>query len=166
MQRYTLRNPRAVKDLLAYLDANGGSYFFTLLDSNNEELPKDEQGNYIAVANKGYKLTFTVNSPKGFLPGTYQYQIPNGLMVDGGEGEFVLKDGTNVGSWVVTDTGRITLVFNENINSRTDITISATMGIQFPEQDDPIDFDGFITVKVDPPYPADLSNAANQMGCS
>ena len=150
-QQYTLRNTRATKDLLAYLNSNGGSYFFTLLDSNNVELPKDEQGNYIAVANKGYKLTFTVNSPKGFLPGTYQYQIPNGLMVDGGEGEFVLKDGTNVGSWAVTDTGLITLVFNENMNSRTDITISSTMGIQFPEQDDPIDFDGFITVKVEPP---------------
>ena len=150
-QQYSLRNTRITTDLLAYLNANGGNYFFTLLDSNNMELPTDEQGNYIAVANESYKLSFTVNSPKGFLPGTYQYQIPNGLMVDGGEGEFVLKDGTNVGSWVVTDTGLITLVFNEQINSRSDITISATMGIHFPEQEDPIDFDGVITVKVEPP---------------
>jgi hypothetical protein len=71
--------------------------------------------------------------------------------VDGGEGEFVLKDGTNVGSWVVTDTGLITLVFNEHMNSRTDITISSTLGIHFQEQDEPIDFDGLITVKVEPP---------------
>ena len=148
-----LRTARTVTELLPYLEANGGSYFFTLLDHNNMELPKDAQGNYIAQANVGYKLTVSFTSPNGFLPGTYQYQIPNGLMVEGGEGEFALKDGTNVGSWVVTDTGSITMVFNENMNSRSDITISATMGITFQEQDDLIDFDGFITVKVEPPVP-------------
>ena len=151
MQSYSLRSARSIIELLPYLEANGGSYFFTLLDFNNVELPKDENGNYIAVANDGYKLTITFNSPEGFVPGTYQYQIPNGLMVDGGEGSFILKDGTNVGSWVVTDTGLITLDFNEHMNSRTDITISSTLGIHFPEQEDPIDFDGFITVKVEPP---------------
>ena len=150
-RRFSLRATRATTELIPYLESNGGNYFFTLLDLNNVELPKDENGNYIAVANKGYKLTLTFNSPKGFLPGTYQYQIPNGMMVEGGSGNFVLKDGTGVGSWEVTDTGLITLVFNEHINSRTDITISSTLGIHFPEQDDPIDFDGFITVKVEPP---------------
>ena len=150
-QSYSRRSARMIIDLLPYLESKDGSYFFTLLDFNNVELPKDENGNYLAEANNGYKLTITFNSPKGFAPGTYQYQIPNGLMVDGGEGEFVLKDGTNVGSWVVTDTGLITLVFNEHMNSRTDITISAALGIHFPEQQDPIDFDGLITVKVKPP---------------
>ena len=150
-QAFSLRSARATTELIPYLQANGGNYFYTLLDLNNVELPKDENGNYIAEAQKGYKLTLTFNSPKGFLPGTYQYQIPNGLMVDGGEGEFVLKDGTNVGNWVVTDTGLITLTFNENMNSRTDITISSTLGIHFSEQDEIIDFDGFITVKVEPP---------------
>ena len=150
-QRFSLRAARMATELIPYLEANGGNYFYTLLDLNNEELPKDENGNYIAEAQKGYKLIITVNSPKGFLPGTYQYQIPNGLLVDGGEGEFILKDGTNVGSWVVTDTGLITLAFNEQMNSRTDITISSTLGIHFQEQDDLIDFDGLITVKVEPP---------------
>ena len=151
MQRFTYKSSRSITELIPYLEANGGSYFFTLLDLNNVELPKDVNGNYIAVANKGYKLTLTFNSPKGFLPGTYQHQIPNGMMVDGGKGNFVLKDGTNVGSWEVTDTGLITIVFNEHINSRTDIIISSTLGIHFPEQEDPIDFDGLITVKVKPP---------------
>ena len=150
---YSRRSARTITDLLSYLEANGGSYFFTLLDRNNMELPKDEDGNYIAQANTSYKITISFTSPNGFLPGTYQYQIPNGLMVDGGEGSFILKDGTNVGSWVVTDTGLITLEFNENMNSRSDITISATLGINFPEQDDSIDFDGFISVKVEPPVP-------------
>ena len=163
-QSYSLRNSRAIIDLIPYLEANGGNYFFTLLDFNNVELPKDENGNYIAVANEGYKLTITFNSPEGFLPGTYQYQIPNGLMVDGGEGIFILKDGTNVGSWVVTDTGLITLVFNEHMNSRTDITISATLGIHFPVQEDPIDFDGKITVKVEPPAQQNYPTVMNKWG--
>lgn len=151
IRRYALRSTRTITELLPYLEAHGGSYFFTLLDYNNQELPKDEQGNYVVQANTGYKLTISFNSPDGFKPGVYQYQIANGLMVDGGEGTFVLTDGTNVGSWVVTDTGLITLDFNEHMNSRTDITISSTLGIHFPEQNDPIDFDGLITVKVEPP---------------
>lgn len=164
MQRYSLRNSRAITDLLPYLEANGGNYFFTLLDFNNVELPKDENGNYIATAGTGYKLTLTFTSPEGFLPGTYQYQIPNGLMVDGGEGTFILKDGTEVGSWVVTDTGLITLVFNEHMNSRTDITISATLGIHFPEQEEPIDFDGLISVKVEKPPPQSYPTILNKWG--
>lgn len=157
----TFRATRSITQIIPYLEANGGIYFFTLLDFNNVELPKDENGNYIAEANEGYKLTISFTSPNGFLPGTYQYQVPNGLMVDGGEGTFILKDGTNVGSWVVTDTGLITLTFNEHMNSRTEITISATLGIHFPEQEEPIDFDGLITVQVKPPvqqqYPTVLS---------
>ena len=161
---FSLRFARTITDLLPYLEANGGEYFFTLLNYENTELPKDDQGNYIAQGNTGYKLTISFTSPKGFLPGTYQYQVPNGLMVDGGEGEFILKDGTNVGSWVVTDTGLITLVFNENMNSRSDITISATLGIHFPEQDDPIDFDGFISVKVEPPIPQKFPTELSKWG--
>ena len=161
---YSFRARQTVIDLLAYLEANGGSYFFTLLDQNNQELPKDADGNYIAQANKNYKLTVTLNVPEGFVPGVYQYQIPNGLMVDGGEGDFVLKDGTNVGSWVVTDTGLITLEFNENINSRTDITISMTMGMNFPEQDEPLDFDGKITVTVEKPPPVSNPTFVNKWG--
>lgn len=164
MQRSLLRLNRSILDLLPYLEGNGGSYFFTLLDFNNVELPKDEQGNYIAQANTGYKLTITFTSPKGFLPGTYQHQIPNGLMVDGGEGAFILKDGIDVGSWVVTDTGLITLSFNEHINSRTDITISATLGIHFPEQEDPINFDGLITVKVEPPVQQEFPTVLSKWG--
>ena len=160
-QSFSLRSPRSIVELIPYLEANGGSYFYTLLDLNNKELPKDADGNYIAEAQKGYKLTLTFNSPQGFLPGTYQYQIPNGLMMDGGKGEFILKDGTNVGSWEVTDTGLITLTFNEQMNSRTDITISSTIGLHFTEQDEPIDFDGLITVKVEPPvqqsFPTELA---------
>ena len=151
VQTFSLRKSKAIIALVPYLEDNGGGYFFTLLDFNNAELPKDEQGYYIVEANEGYKLTITVTSPEGFAPGTYQYQIPNGLMMDGGEGTFVLNDGTTVGNWVVTDTGLVTLVFNEHMNSRTDIAISATLGIHFPNQDEPIDFDGKIIVKVEPP---------------
>ena len=164
VKKFSFRSTQTITDLLPYLQANGGNYFFTLLDYNNVELPKDAQGNYIAQANTGYKLTITFTSPKGFLPGTYQYQIPNGLMVDGGEGTFILKDGTNVGNWVVTDTGLITLAFNEHINSRTDITISSALGIHFPEQEEPIDFDGKITIIVEKPPPQSNPTLLNKWG--
>ena len=164
MQGYSLRSPRTVTDLLPYLEANGGSYFFTLFDFNNEKLPTDENGYFIAEANEGYKMTITFNSPEGFHPGTYQYQIPNGLLVDGGEGTFVLTDGTNVGNWMVTDSGLITLVLNEHINSRTDITISATLGIHFPEQEEPIDFDGKIKVIVQKPQQEILPTKVSKWG--
>ena len=149
-RQFSLQNSRAAKSLLAYLKANGGSYFFTLLDLDNEPLP-GENNNYIAEAGKTYKLTLTVNSPKGFLPGTYTYEMRGGVKVAGGEGDFILDDGTNVGNWIVEDSGHITLNFNENINNRTGITISCTMGIQFEESDDLISFDGLISVKVEPP---------------
>ena len=146
---------RTVTDIGPYLTGNGGSYFFTILDLNNNELPKDDDKNYIVEAGKNYKLSITFNSPSGIAPGTYQYQLPSGLAVEGGEGNFVLKesDGTeiNVGSWKVSDTGLITMVFNEKLNNRSDIAISATLGIHFPEPDEPIDFDGIVKVTIKPP---------------
>ena len=164
IQGYSFRSTRTITDLLAYLNGNGGGYFFTLLDKNNHELPKDADGNYIAVADTGYKLTVSFTSPEGFHPGTYQYQVPNGLLVDGGEGSFLLSDDTCVGTWTVTDTGLITLNFNDLINSHTDITISATLGIHFPEQQEPMDFDGKISVTIERPQEAPPTTKLNKWG--
>ncbi len=161
---FSLRSSRTTSDLLAYLVSKGGNYFFTLLDKNNHELPKDATGNYVVQADTEYKLTISFTSPEGFVPGSYQYQVPNGLMVDGGKGTFILKDNTNVGDWTVTDEGLITLNFNENMVSRTEITISATLGIHFPEQEDPIDFDGKITVTVEKPTEEKIPTKLNKWG--
>ena len=161
---YSLRSSRTIMNLVEYLDANGGNYFFTLLDRTNQELPKDENGNYIVRPETAYKLTISFTSPDGFVPGTYQYQVPHGLLVDGGKGTFVLKDGTNVGDWTVTDEGLITLYFNEHMNSRTEITISSTLGIHFSEQEDPIDFDGKIGVTILPPIDPEFSTKLNKWG--
>ena len=141
----------SVTQIAPYLEAYGGYYFFTLYDDNNQELPKDEYGNYLAFGNTGYKLAISFHSPMGFTPGVYQYQTPYGLRVDGGEGEFILEDGVNVGSWTVSEDGIITFIFNENMNSRSDIIISSTLGIHFPQESDPIDFDGKITVIIEQP---------------
>lgn len=151
VRRFALRSSQTVTDLLTYLNTNGGSYFFTLLDRNNQELPKDDSGNYVVQVNTLYKLTISFSSHAGFAPGTYQYQIPNGLRVDGGEGSFILQDGTCVGDWSVTNDGLITLNFNKDINNRSDITISTTLGIWFPDQNGSIDFDGKISVSVQKP---------------
>ena len=165
IQTYSLRRSTpSVTDLIEYLEENGGSYFFTLLDMNNVELQKDENGNYVAEANKNYKLTITFSSPEGFHPGIYEHQISNGLMVNGGDGHFNLPDGSTVGTWEVSDTGQIKLDFNEEINSHTDITVSMTLGVRFPEQDDPIDFDGMITVKVEPPVQQETPTELSKWG--
>ncbi|MBE7064981.1 MAG: hypothetical protein E7384_04100 [Ruminococcaceae bacterium] len=162
--RFSLKSSRPVIDLTSYLESNGGSYFFTLLDQNNQEVPKDADGNYIAQSDTDYKLTISFTSPEGFVPGTYQYRISNGVTVNGGDGRFILKDGTDVGSWTVSDDGLITLDFNDHINSRIDITISATMGIKFPEQDEPIDFDGKIIVKIEKPDVEKIPTKLNKWG--
>ena len=148
---FTLSASRTIIDLSAYLKGNEGTYFFTLLDLENVELPKDDNNNYIVQANQPYKLYISFSSPNGYSPGTYQYQVPNGLMVEGGSGEIELKNNTIVGTWEVTDTGLITFVFNEKMNSLTETTISATLGIKFNEQPGPLDFDGKITVTVEKP---------------
>jgi hypothetical protein len=145
------RTSQGGTEIVPYLQGKGGSYFFTLLDKNNKELQTDENGNCIVIANTGYNLTLSFSAPYGISPGTYWYQLPNGLVVDSGNDDFVLSDGTNVGSWTVSDSGLITFVFNENINNRTHVTISATMGAHFAEQDELINFDGKIFVNVQKP---------------
>ena len=162
--RFSLRKTRSIIDLKTYLDEHNGKYFYTLLDTNNRELPKDDNGNYIVTAGITYKLTLTITNPDGFVPGTYQYDLPEGMMVNGGTGSFVLTDKTNVGTWEVSDTGQISLDFNEHINSRTDITISATMGIIFPEQEEPLDFDGKITVTIEKPPAIDVTTELHKWG--
>ena len=164
MQRLTFMSPRTTIDMVSYLKDYGGTYFFTLLDTNNRELPKDEDGNYIVKAGTSYKLTLGITNPNGFKPGTYQYSLPDGLMVNGGTGSFILKDGTDVGAWEVTDNGLITMVFNDHMNNHTDITISATMGIVFPVQDEPLDFDGKITVTIESPPVEDVSTKLTKWG--
>lgn len=154
----------APEDLLSYLQADGRSYFFTLLDVNNHELPKDANGNYLVHAGTKYKITLSCNSTDGFSPGTYQYQFPEGVEFDGGTGDFILNDKTNVGSWVISDDGLITLTFNEHINNRTEVTISATLGIYFPDAGEEIDFDGKITVTVEKPQEEIHHTEVNKWG--
>lgn len=166
MRQFLLRaSPReTVIDLLTYLKSHKGNHFYTLTNTNNEELPKDANGHYIVNAGTMYKLTLTINNPDGFLPGTYQYQIPNGVQVNGGIGSFILEDGTNIGDWEVSDDGLITMVFNENSNNHADVTISAQLGIIFPQQEDPLKFDGNIIVTIEPPVDEDLSTKLNKWG--
>ena len=152
---YSLRNTRTIIDLLTYLNNNNGSYFYTLLDKNNHEVPKDANGNFLVEEGVKYKLTLSVSRKDGFPHGTYQHQLPEGVLVDGGTGKFELKDGTEIGNWSVTDDGLITITFNEHMDSRSDIIISVTAGIMFPPGDTPIDFDGNITVTIQKPSEED-----------
>lgn len=163
-QKFALRNARTVTDMITYLQQQGGSFSYTLLDTNNTELPKDANGNYIVYSGTVYKLTFSVNSPNGFAPGTYRFRLPEGLNVNGGKGTFVLDGSTEVGEWEVSDDGLITMVFNDEMNKHTDVIISTTVGIKFPTGGEIIDFDGKITVTVESPSADEEQTELNKWG--
>lgn len=149
-QTYSLRASRTINNLITYLNNNNGSYYFTLLDTSNRELPKDDNGNFIVHAGTQYKITLTASSPDGFSPGTYQYQFPDGVEMFAGTGDFIIND-VIVGNWSVTADGEVTLFFNQETNKLSDVTISATMGIIYPEDKKEMDFDGKINVTIEPP---------------
>lgn len=137
-------------DIRDYLTNTGGKYSITILNKNNTPLEKDANGNYIVAPQQEYKLTLSLFAPDGFIPGTYVYQLPQGLEVNAGQGDFVI-DSVNIGSWTVDSTGKITLNFNSNANEYNDVTISATMGVAFDESVSSIEFDGEITVVIKKP---------------
>ena len=141
-----------VVDLMDYLEDCEGTYSFVLKDDDDQEVTK-ENGKYVVFPNIEYDLVFTIHNPLGFEPGVYTYQIPNGELINNGTGagEFKLDSGDIIGSWTVDDRGVITLVFNKEADRFSKVTISSEMGIVFPMQDEPIDFDGNITVKVEKP---------------
>ena len=157
-----------VHNIVTYLAGREGSYFFTLLDHENQMVPQDENKNYLVNAEEIYNLTVSFNSPNGFAPGTYKYQLPEGLKLGSGKGSFILSDKTDVGTWELTEDGEITMVFNQNMNNRTKITISIEMEVQFPPREEPIDFDGKITVIVLKPkeevIPTELAKIGIQGG--
>ena len=126
------------QDLKDYVESHSGSMSFTLLDKDNKELPKDSSGNYVADPDTEYNLYMTISLPEGIAPGTYQYSLPAGVLVNGGNGTFTLDNGTAIGTWNVSSSGLFTLVFNENSDNYTNVTITASMGAKFSEGESPI----------------------------
>lgn len=138
------------ENIRTYVLENGGSFGITLLNSDNTEPDKDADGNYIVTEGDNYKLSLGINAPNGIAPGAYYYNLPEGLTVNGGNGEFVVN-GVNIGNWSVDTSGRVTFNFNQNANIYTNIIISASMGVTFRASDHPIVFDGNISVIVKKP---------------
>ena len=64
-----------------------------------------------------------------------------------GTGDFVINDVT-VGDWSVTADGQVTLNFNLEANKLSDVTISATMGIIYPDDQKEMDIDVKIKVTI------------------
>lgn len=160
---FSARALRTATELKTYIEQNGGSFSFTLLDGENRELPKDDEGRYLVSPETQYKMTLGISLPSGIAPGTYQYQLPEGLTVNGGNGTFVLGN-VGIGTWTVDENGLITFSFNDNANSYTEVTISATMGILFSESESPIDFDGKITVIVQKPPEEEKATELSKWG--
>ena len=140
-------NDSNIKD---YVENNDGKFDIKILNPDNTEPEKDADGNYVITAGREYKLTLGVHSPNGILPGTYFYDLPQGITVNSGNGDFIVNN-VNIGSWSVDEEGRITMVFNDNANMYTDVVISAMLGISFSGEISPIDFDGEIKVVVKKP---------------
>lgn len=141
-----------VIDLMDYLKRCGGEFDFVLMDDDDHEVTK-ENGSYVVNPGIVYDLVLSVYNPVGFEPGIYEYQIPNGELINNGTGNgiFKLDSGDIIGSWTVDDRGVITMVFNEEADRFSKVTISSEMEIVFSMQDGPIDFDGKITVTVEKP---------------
>lgn len=150
-------------DLKTYLGKNGGTSSIVLLTKDDREPDKDSEGHYIVKVDTDYNLTLSIESPNGIPAGKYQYQLPSGLEVTGHEGRFVL-DEIEVGIWHVSDDGVITIEFNAEANRLSDMQLSATMGVQFKEQDEPIVLDVDIIVIVEKPPEKDESTQLNKWG--
>ena len=154
-QSFSLQNTRSDNDLLYHLTQQQGELSFKLYENNNLLQP-DENNNYIVDPNTAYKLTLSIKSLNGIHPGTYVYQLPAGLTPDADNGTFLIIDQAtdeplDVGNWNVSKDGLITLVFNNNMAHISKVEIPATIRVYFDVQDNPISFDGIITVTVSPP---------------
>ncbi len=161
-----LRNTTTVEDLVGYLNKNEGSYIFTLLDANDHPVPKDEHGNYIVHEDTLYKITITISSPNGFSDGIYTYNFPSEVeLVSVGDDRFVINGTNDVGSWSIdNETNLMKFDFNTNVNELSDVIISATVGVIFPEDMTEIGFDGKINITVEPPREEILVTEINKWG--
>ena len=164
--RRLLRNTASARDLIEYLNQNGGGYIFTLLDANDHPVAKDENGNYIVHSDALYKITMTMSSPDGFSDGVYTYNFPSEVqLVSVGDDRFIINETTDVGSWSIDkETNLMKFDFNENVNQLSDVIISATVGVIFPREKQEIDFDGKIHITIEPPREEILVTEVNKWG--
>ena len=133
-----------------YIESTGGSFVLDIINADNSEIPRDENGNLLVEPNKEYKLAFNMSLPSGIKQGSYYYKLPDGLTLAESESVFKLTNGEIIGMWSVSADGYITFDFNEKANNYTDVLISASMGIIFNVSDTTMDFDGDITVVIKP----------------
>ena len=166
---YSFRSTRTVTDLMTYLNGNEGLLELRLLYSDNTELHPDENNNYTVDPDAKYKLHLRITSPNGLPPGAYIYQLPQGVVVEAGNGPLTIRNQQtgetfDVGTWDLTADGLITLNFNNTMTNMSGVSIPATMGVKFSYQDGPIDFDGNITVTVNPPPETEAPTVLQKWG--
>ena len=154
----------ATQDLLEYIEAENAdqpdpdkhaSVSFRLIDmsdpNNPKELSPDENGQYTVTPGEDYTFSIDLALPSGIHPGSYSYQIPEGVEVTGGSGTIVTKAGVELGTWSVDDSGNIIINIADTTDAHTQITILAAISIKFIETEDPVEFDGGIHVVVKVP---------------
>ncbi len=153
-QTYNLKNAKNTEniyDLVDYLNKNGGNYYFALSDTSEHAVPKDENGNFIVHAETIYKLTLTIARADGFNKGTYEYRLPEGVIIASVGGDKLIVNDNEIGSWSIDETGLVKITFNEKSNNLSDVMVSMTIGIIIPREQTEINFDGKINMTVEPP---------------
>lgn len=138
-------------NMKTYLESRGDALGMLLLNTDNTEVRKDENGACIVTAGQSYKLMFSIDAQNGIQEGTYYYQLPFGMDVEESQGAFTTKEGTTIGIWAVDASGKITFVFHVASNDRQDVRIGGSMGVIFSPSDETIEVEGMITVTVKQP---------------
>ena len=126
----TLNEFAQMGDLRNYLETQMGNLRFRILDIAGGELMQDEMGVYSADTETEYRLHLGILAPQGFAEGAYFYQLPAGVTSETGSGTLMIGE-TEIGTWVVADTGYITFFMNAEAKKYWDVSISIDIDITF-----------------------------------
>ncbi len=133
-------------ELDAYVKSHNGSIIISIYDNSGNVVDG------IVIEGEKYKISMGVSTGDGgFTPGTYVYQMPDGVLIEAqNEKSLVLLDGTIIGHWSATQEGLLTFVFNESVNSYQNVALSIDLIAKFDATKGNIDFDGDVNVTITP----------------
>ncbi len=111
---------------------------FHLYTTNNTELSEDENGNITVTDSSEYRIGLDVYSSAGFDPGTYIYDMPEGVTLGAANGNITVG-GVTIGTWNVVTGEEGNSSFRITINESdeatyTDVTIQLSAKAGFTRQ--------------------------------
>ncbi len=108
------------------------TFTVTVYDSDMVPIQADDDGEYSLTKGEAYYLQMVFTSTDGMDAGTYYYTIPDGFTLAAQTGTLKMTtnsgDTVEVGEWVLdAETGVITFTLYEEIESYSNITLTATV---------------------------------------